>query len=847
MAAEPCGNRRAAGWWAKMLVLMLAVAAAQATARAQAASSAPADSHRAGRGQAAAQPAESTARPTDSVAALLRHLPGDQRALWTAPVHVRTADALWLVPLGGLTAALVATDSATSRHLGISRQSADRSRLASDAAVGALIGGAGAAYLWGRLTHNDHQKETGLLAIEALANALALNNVVNLAAGRERPNVDNARGRWWVGGRSFPSNHATAAWAVAGVIAHEYPGWLPRLVAYGAASVASTARVAAREHFPADVLVGGAIGYLVAQQIYRAHHDPLVGGSPWNSFQELAEGAERNPANFASPEVPLDSWVYPAFERLAALGYVDSAMLGERPWTRRECLRLLEEVEDRLRSRSEEPPRTVEQLYDALRREFAPEAQARDGAGNRAARVESVYLRVTGISGPALSDGYHFGQTVTNDFGRPYAEGASVIAGGSGWATVGPVGGYVRGEFQHAPSAPPLPDAVRQVISRVDGLPPMPALGEPAVDRFDLLEGYAAFAWRNWQITAGKQSLWWGPGAGGAMIWSDNAEPVFMVRLNRTVPFALPGPFARMGPIRAEFFVGRLDGHQFTYSVNTGLIGQWGQPLADQPMIEGAAFTFRPTANLELGFSATSIFAGAGVPFTTATLVRAIVSGSNGPPGCFTHNVRCPVLDPGDRRTGFHLVYRLPGLRNWATFYADSFADDEISPIAYFDRSANSAGLFLPRLPGLDRVTLRLEGVYSDNPISSHTSGNLCCGFYYSNGRYRNGYTNDGRLIGSWIGRDGQGLAAWLTYWASAQSFVQAYWRHQKVSHQFLPGGGTLWDAGLRSTLWLSGTLAASASVQYEQWTFPVLAPRAQTVWTASVGLSYWPHRVLRW
>src|SRR5579875_900328 len=133
-----------------MLVLMLAVAAAQATARAQAASSAPADSHRAGRDQATAQSAESTARPTDSVAALLRHLPGDQRALWMAPVRVRTADALWLVPLGGLTAALVATASATSRHLGISRQSADRSRLASDAAVGALIGGAGAAYLWGR-------------------------------------------------------------------------------------------------------------------------------------------------------------------------------------------------------------------------------------------------------------------------------------------------------------------------------------------------------------------------------------------------------------------------------------------------------------------------------------------------------------------------------------------------------------------------------------------------------------------------------------------------------------------------------------------------------------------------
>ena len=45
---------------------------------------------------------------------------------------------------------------------------------------------------------------------------------------------------------------------------------------------------------------------------------------------------------------PLDSWIYPAFERLFALGYADSAYLGMRPWTRNACLQILQETYPKL-------------------------------------------------------------------------------------------------------------------------------------------------------------------------------------------------------------------------------------------------------------------------------------------------------------------------------------------------------------------------------------------------------------------------------------------------------------------------------------------------------------------
>src|SRR5208282_5744861 len=71
---------------------------------------------------------------------------------------------------------------------------------------------------------------------------------------------------------------------------------------------------------------------------------------PANSQAQAAsqpESAARQcaPAALGSPFVPVDSWVYPAVMRLYSLGYVDTAYLGLRPWTRTSLLRMLEEAE----------------------------------------------------------------------------------------------------------------------------------------------------------------------------------------------------------------------------------------------------------------------------------------------------------------------------------------------------------------------------------------------------------------------------------------------------------------------------------------------------------------------
>jgi membrane-associated phospholipid phosphatase len=779
-------------------------------------------------------PADPTPTPTDYDNSLglnlLKNITLDQKAIWTSPARIRAKDASWLVPFGGITAGLIATDRDVSLHMSQDPATLNHYDNLSNYLLGSMVAGGGGLFLWGHITHNDHEREAGLLSGEAAINSLGVTTAIKYATGRERPFQGDHNGNFWSGGDSFPSDHSAVAWSIASVLTHEYPGPLTQILAYGAATAVSYARVRAQQHFSSDVFVGAGIGWLIGWQVYRAHHNPDLGGGTWRSLSETLVGDRPYQAkNMGSPYVLLDSWVYPAMDRLIALGYIRTAMLGMRPWTRIECARLVTEAGDELEGDAGAPD-GAEDAYVALAREFSSEIKLLGGGSNRSAQVESVYTRLMDVSGMPLSQGYQydFGQTIINDYGRPYEEGFNNVTGISGWADEGPFTVYVRGEYQYAPSASALPDAVRQEIGVVNRTPPPPPTPFATTSRFRLLDAYVGMNLGNWQMTFGKQSLWWGPGDGGAMLWSTNAEPINMFRISRVTPFRLPSIFGFMGPIRVEFFLGQLDGHYFVKGMG-GTTGSWTEPLLLQPFIHGEKLSFKPTPNLEFGFFRTSIFSGTGVPFTPHTFWKSLVGSGNGAPGS--------PQDPGDRRSGFDVTYRLPKLRDRVTLYGDGFSDDEFSPVAYWDQSAWNAGLYFPRLPKVPRLDLRVEGVFTDLPIG----GYLGHGFFYWNDRYINGYTNHGYLLGSWIGRQGQGAQAWTTYWFTPKDKLQFSFRHEKVSKEFITNGGTITDEGVRGEFWIHSSVSVVASVQHETWDFPIISSETQSNVTASVTLAFWP------
>jgi hypothetical protein len=334
----------------------------------------------------------------------------------------------------------------------------------------------------------------------------------------------------------------------------------------------------------------------------------------------------------------------------------------------------------------------------------------------------------------------------------------------------------------------------------------------------------------DFQITFGRQSQWWGPSEGGPMTFSNNIVPINMFQINRVTPLKLPSILGWLGPMRTEFFLGQLAGQDFLLNPS-GFVGQFGNSLNPQPFIHGQKISFKPTHNFEFGFFRTTIYGGPGYPFTWHNFLRSVFSTGN--------TVAGNPDKPGKRLSGLDFSYRLPGLRNWLTFYADGLAYDQFSPIAYADRSVWTAGLFLSHVPRIPKLDLRVEGVYTNNPLG----GLICCGFYYWNATWRSGYTNDGNLIGNWVGRDGQGAQAWMNYWFTAKNRVQVNYRHQKVGADYLPGGGTLTDIGMLGDVWTSSELSFSAKVQYETWNFPVIQPGQQTDVSASLQVTFWPSR----
>ena len=756
--------------------------------------------------------AKSTVLPENDLGLLIKNLASDQKAIWTSPARIRMGDATWLVPFAGLTAGFLVTDSDSVSHLSHSPTTLQHYTSFSNYGIAGMAGAGAGLYLLGRVTHDEHKRETGLLSGEAAMDGLFVATTLQYAFGRERPNVDNYQGKFFQGGTSFPSDHATAAWAIASVISHEYPGPFTKIFAYGAAAAITYARVRGEKHFPSDVFVGTGIGWLSGWYVYRAHHKPELGGSISEDLSDTPMVAtERTPRQMGSPYVPLDSWIYPLFDRLIAVGAITDAIVGMRPWTRLECARMISQAGDRLQDAN--PSSISVRLYDLLRHEFASELTLLSGGTNRAIHLESVYVRTTEISGPPLTDGYHFGQTLYNDYGRPFQEGFNSVAGFSGWATAGRWVVYARGEYQHAPAGPENSPEVQSALDSIDDNPGRPATPQPERNQARLLDAYVGLNLANWQLSYGQESQWWGPGESGPLLFSNNAAPIRMFHIDRVSPFRLPWIGRFLGPMRWNAFFGNLQGNQ----------------LSPAPFFHGEKISFKPTPNLEFGFTRTVEIGGEGRPFTLDRLFLTYFSATS-------YFEKPAQKDPGKRDGGFDFSYRIPFLRKWLTIYNDSLSADDPSPLAAPRRAAFSPGLYLTQFPRIPKLDLRVEA-----PLTNTVAGDVPGRYVYWDNYYHDLYTNRHFLMGDWVGRDGAGIQAWSRYWLTPKNSIQLGYRHEKIDNKLIPNGGTINDASLRVEYWVRPTMGVSGFVQYEQWLFPLLASGLQKNVTASLQVTYWP------
>ena len=753
----------------------------------------------------------------------------DQKHLLTSPMRVKKRDLIWLVPAGAVSGLLIAGDQHNmNAHIRSNQDAIRTSARVSNASLGALAALPAGLYVLGKMHYDSHLQEGAVLASESLADSLIAGTVLKLALARERPSVDNNAGRFFQpagSDGSFPSNHAMLSWSVASAIAHRYPGWLTRSVVYSLATAASLSRITAEKHFPSDVFVGATLGWLIGRDVFNRRHAewyPLSAETEARS--QLQRPIPSSDATHPAPKiylpereapqpargpilVPMDSWIYPVLERLAAFGYITDQAAGLRPWTREECLRQTEEAAASLASRVDRAGsaelQEATQLIRSLRQEFV-----RDHDSSKFVELDSVYTRYLGISGKPLIDGYNFGQTVINDYGRPVSQGSSLVNGFTAQAVTGRFSFYVRGEYQHAG---PFASEAAQLQPAANQLQPVVTGAPDGVNRFVPVDMYAGTTFGDWSLTAGKQDLWWGPGDSGPLSFSNDAEPFYFFRFTRETPYQLPGVLRRLGGFRIDLIGGELAGHR----------------TPARPLINGQKITWNVTRSLELGFSRWSLFDGAGTHgFNLRSVIRNFFA--NGA----TYG---SATDPGDRKSGFDFRWRLPGVARWITLYSDFYADDEPSPLTSFPRSAFSPGAYFARLPGLPRWDLRVE-VPSTRVGKDDQGGH----FFYWNNVYHDANTNQGNLLGSWVGRDGRGLWIQSTCRLAERSHLDIGYRQNRIGPSFLAGGGTQDDAFIAYSFRTGTDVLIKVSAQFERYLLPVVGWRRNDA-AISIQTTYSP------
>ena len=565
-------------------------------------------------------------------------------------------------------------------------------------------------------------------------------------------------------------------------------------------------------------IIAAAVALVVLAGAAECQVLPAARGNAWPDLELSGEET-----TMGSPYIPMDSWIYPAMSRLAALGYVDTAFAGLRPWTRMNVANMLAETSSRLtdhvadaKTGGDAADEEATALYLALAREVGRDVDRAADTG-RFAQIDQIYSRGMGIGGTPLRDSFHVGSTIVNDYGRPYASGFNNSTGVAGSGVMGRFSLNFRGEYQHAPTADGYSVAVADTLSTIDGITPyhpdqdtIPLGPVASVDTFRIMEADASMHIWGHEVSFGKSDEWMGPAQGGSFGWSDNAENIYSFRINHVDPFRIPGLSRITGPFRYDFLVGSLKGHT----------------SPNDPWVHAEKVNFKPTRNLELGFERTVIWGGKGhVPITIHTFLRSFFSFASPTP-----QVKASRGDPGARFGSFDLSYRLPYLRNWLTFYTDSEVHDDVSPPSAPRRSAFRPGLYLSHFPGLAKLDFRVEAVSTDPPTARSVAGS----FMYWENQQLQGYTNKGQIFGDWIGREGKGGQAWMSYHLSATEWVQVAYRNAKVAKDFVPGGTTQNDYTLQVVKRLRPDVELNAWVQVEGWKAPLVKMGLQRDVTAA-------------
>jgi len=414
-----------------------------------------------------------------------------------------------------------------------------------------------------------------------------------------------------------------------------------------------------------------------------------------------------------STNVPLGHWSYDAVEKLANYGLIDSAMLTTKPLTRLEMARHVGQAKDTL-ERTEDAPEVLTAIVERLTREYG---------------VELVQLGVL--------DGSHFESSI-KPLEDPYVKYL--------YAQNKPDLENRRGDIFQSGSNYRAGFASRGTLYDTFAfyLHPEYAGAAQGDNDVDLIEGYGKVGIGSFELEAGRDSLWWGPGHHGSVLMSNNARPFDMIKIGNPQPILLPWIFRALGPIRTEWFLARLEADRDFPHAN----------------LSGLRVNIKPHPWVELGAS------------------RVVMFGGHGQPGLHIFDYAKPFLAlseeaANNQLAGFDASVLIPlpknGLLRSIKLYADAAGEDEAGFLP--TKWGDLLGIQFNDIFKTGRTDFRIE--YADDIVPG--SPNV----FYTHSLYRSGYTYEGRVIGHHMGTESRDLFLQLSHYLTNNLIVDvSYDRH---------------------------------------------------------------------
>ncbi|MCK4502985.1 MAG: hypothetical protein KAU22_08100, partial [Desulfuromonadales bacterium] len=380
------------------------------------------------------------------------------------------------------------------------------------------------------------------------------------------------------------------------------------------------------------------------------------------------------------------------------LGLIDSALQGSRPYSHLEAMRQVQEAKTVLEGMAAPTP-----AYELIRRlEIYLANYLTEPHGN----TNSIgYIKP--VSQLEISYVYQHGepsvypQTSAQQFalnynnnGITYGDDNNLLLRLRGDALVG---GFLQFDWE-------------------------PLLLSSSADSLDLQwqQLRAAVAIYVFEVSVGRQSLWWGQGHHGSLVLTNNAKPLDMVRINNPSPILLPWFLKYLGPFHLDIFWSQLGKDR----------------IVTEPYFAGMRVNIKPFSWVEIGASRGIMFGGEGRQDVDWNDFLTILGGEN---------LGGDEEDTSNSVAAIDVRLHLPFLAG-TEIYAEFGGEDEANHFVAV--SAWLTGIYLPKIEPSGRLSLRLEYV---NLAKFNDS-------WYRHGTYRSGYTYEGRILGHHVGSAAEDL-----------------------------------------------------------------------------------------